>query len=238
MTGKIKNIGAEAVVIGTSIGDVTVESAKISRVDRETGVSSPAPGNAVRAEDAPRKSYSDWHIQQKHGLGFGPGLGSMPGIILFYDHNLSGTSQLHTQLDVNAMTRVNVWDEKIIKTQRTMLLATYRHFFSEHAGFYIGAGGGLADSKFEYNGSSLSGSPNYRYSSTLSGTFLLAEAGWQGKEGYYFHVGLQPAAYVSSSDDYDVSKVPDVSNHRAVANEEHDNLKQLGQISLGFGWFF
>lgn len=225
ISGKIKNVGTEAVVIETSIGEMTVESAKVLRLDRTTD-----------AQPAPQKTTADWRMQQKNGLGFGLGVTSMPGIILFYDRNLSTTSQWHTQLDVNAMSRSTVLGEKIVKTQRSMLLTTYRQFFSEDSGFYFGAGGGYADSKFEYT------SPSYytpfQYSSKASGVFLLGEIGWQGTKGYYFHVGLQPAAYISSRDDFNINSIPDVSNHRTEASKEHDSLKQLSQVSVGFGWFF
>jgi hypothetical protein len=227
ISGKIKNVGTEAVVIETSIGEMTVESAKVLRLERTTD-----------AQPAPRKTYADWHTQQKNGLGFGLGLTSMPGIIMFYDHNLSTTSQWHTQLDVNAMSRSNVLGEQIIKTQRSMILSTYRHFFSENSGFYVGAGGGYADSKFEYKGTPLFSSSTYQYDSKASGVFLLGEIGWQGIEGYYFHVGLQPAAYITSSDNFDINSIPNISNHRSVANQEHDAQKQLSQVSVGFGWFF
>jgi hypothetical protein len=207
---------------------MTVESAKVLRLDRTTD-----------AQPAPKKTYADWHSQQKNGLGFGLGATSMPGIILFYDRNLSSTSQWHTQLDVNAMSRSTILGDQVIKTQRNMLLTTYRQFFSENSGFYVGAGGGYANSKFEYNGSTLYPSyTSYQYSSTAKGVFLLGEIGWQGIQGYYFHVGLQPAVYVASSDDFNINNVTDISNHRSVANQEHDAQKQLSQVSVGFGWFF
>ena len=223
ITGKIRNVGTDAVVIETSIGEMTVESEKIARLDRT-------------AVEAPAKTNADWRMQQKNGLGFGLGVTSMPGILVFYDRNLDPTSQWHTQIDVNAMSRSTILNEKIIKTQRTMILTTYRHFFSEDSGFYIGAGGGYADSQFEYNGSSLY--TPYQYTSKASGVFLLGEIGWQGTKGYYFHVGLQPAAYISSKDDFNIYNISDVSNHRAVANDEHAAQKQLSQVSVGFGWFF
>jgi hypothetical protein len=245
ITGKIKNVGTDEVVITTVIGEITIESAKILRVDRGTDTSpltekqaeSSSPINVDRVEDVSKKSYSDWHMQQKNGFGFGPGISTMPGIILFYDRNLSGKSQLHVQLDVNAMSHSNIAGEEILKTQRSMLLTTYRYFLA-NSGVYLGAGGGYANSQLEYNSSTLFGSTPYQYTAKLNGVFLLGEVGWQGKDGYYFHVGLQPAAYISSSDNYDVNNIPDTSNHRDVANKEHDNLKQLSQLSIGFGWFF
>lgn len=228
ITGKIKSIGPEEVVIVTVIGERTVDSAQILRVDGATST----------PQESPMKSYPDSHMQQKDGLGFGPSISSMPGIILFYDHNLSGTSQLHVQVDGNASSRSNFWGEQLIKTSRSMILTTYRYFPAENNGFYMGAGGGFANSTFTYNSSSISGSTPYQYSSNLNGVFVLGEVGWQGKEGYYFHVGFQPAAYISSNDNYDLNNIPNTSNHRIIANEEHDNLKILSQLSIGFGWFF
>ncbi|MBU1424289.1 MAG: hypothetical protein KKH12_14915 [Gammaproteobacteria bacterium] len=228
ITGKIKSVGTDAVVMDTAIGEMTIESANISKLDRTN--------KETIKEEVPIKTNADWRMQQKDGLGFGLGATLMPGIIFFYDRNLSTTSQWHTQLDLNAMSRTNVNGDEIIKTQRNMLLTTYRHFFDENSGFYIGAGGGYADSKFEYNNPSPYAP--YQYTSKASGVFLLGEIGWQGTKGYYFHVGLQPAAYISSTDDFDINNIPSVTNNRSSANKEHDALKQLSQISVGFGWFF
>ncbi len=224
ITGTIKSVGTETVVIETSVGEMSVESAKISKLDRTSKV-------------APGKTNGEWRIQQNNGLGFGLGIASMPGITLFYDHNLSATSQWHTQLDMNAMKHSSLFGGQTIDTRRNMLLTTYRYFFNDNSGFYVGAGGGYSSSEFEYNNSSYYATP-YRYTSKASGVFLLGEIGWQGIQGYYFHVGLQPAAYISSSDNFDINNVPDVSNHRSVANDDHDAMKKLSQISLGFGWFF
>ena len=68
--------------------------------------------------------------------------------------------------------------------------------------------------------------------------FALAEIGWQGTKGYYFHVGFQPGIYLSYDDNYDVNNVLNYSNHRQVANDEWDKSKRLSQLELGFGWFF
>lgn len=228
ITGEIKNIAPEQVVIVTVIGERTIDSAQILRVDGATKTS----------QESQIKSYPDSHIQQKNGFGFGPGISSMLGINLFYDRNLSSKSQLHVQLNGNTSSRSNLWGEQLIKTNRSMILTTYRYFPAENNGFYMGAGGGYANSTLKYESSSLFGSTPYKYTSSLNGIFALGEVGWQGKDGYYFHVGFQPAAYISSKDDYDVNSIPNTSNHRVTANEEHEKLKTLSQISIGFGWFF
>lgn len=228
VTGKIMNVGPEAVVISTVVGEITIDGARILRVD----------GVAATPEVPPIKSYSDLRMQQRNGFGFGPSISSMLGMTAFYDHNLSSQSQLHVQLIGSASSRSNFWGEQLIKTNRSMLLTTYRYFPAENKGFYMGAGGGFANSTLTYNSSVLSGSTPYQYTSHLKGVFVLGEVGWQGKDGYYFNVGLQPAAYISSSDNYDVNNIPNTSNHRDSANKEHDKLKTLSQISIGFGWFF
>ena len=240
ITGKIKNIGADEVIITTVIGEVSIESTKILRVEGMSNASQAAEqkDQASRAAEPTVKSYPELRMQQKNGLGFGPSIGSMLGINLFYDRNLSTQSQFHVQLNANAGSRSSYWWDQILKTNRTMLFATYRYFPVESTGFYMGAGGGYADGKLEYDNSGWDGSTPYEYTSKLSGTFVLVEAGWQGKDGYYFNVGLQPAAFISSSDNFDVNSIPNTSNHRTLANEEHDNLKSLSQLSVGFGWFF
>ena len=222
------NIGPEEVVISTIAGEITIDGTRILRVD----------GVAATPEVSPIKSYSALRMQQKNGLGFGPSISSMIGVTFFYDHNLSSQSQWHVQLTGSASSRSNLWGEEIIKTNRSMVLTTYRYFPAENKGFYMGAGGGFANSKLTYNSSVFSGPAPYEYTSKLNGVFVLGEVGWQGKDGYYFNVGLQPAAYISSSDNYDVNSIPNTSNHRSSANEEHDNLKTLSQLSIGFGWFF
>ena len=224
ITGEIKNIGENEVVISTIAGEITIESARILKQERR--IAAPTV-----------KSYPDSRLQQKNGLGFGPSIsiGPMLGINLFYDRNLSTQSQLHIQLNASAGSRSNYFLEPIIKTSRNMLFATYRYFPWENAGFYMGAGGGYAEAKLEYD--SYGSTPN-KYTSKLSGTFVMGEVGWQGKDGYYFNVGLQPAAFIASNDNFDINGIPNTSNHRVAANEEHNNLKSLSQISVGFGWFF
>jgi hypothetical protein len=236
ISGKIKEVRANDIVITTTIGEMTIASSKISRVDwtDATRTPLPSPEGVQSAEAAAPKTFSDWRKQQKNGLGFGLGISSVPGITLFYDHNLSGKNQLHFQIDSNASSRSNLLGEELLKSRRGRILTTYRFF--PVGGLYLGLGGGYANSTLEYNASSLA--TPYQYTSNINGLFLIGEIGWQGKDGYYFHVGIQPAGYISSSDNYNENKIPNTSNHRSTANQEHRNLKNLSQLSLGFGWFF
>ena len=66
---------------------------------------------------------------------------------------------------------------------------------------------------------------------------LVAEIGWQGNTGYYFHVGFQPTMYLSYDDDYENSMVEQLVRG-TDAEDLWDDSKQASQISIGFGWFF
>lgn len=191
-----------------------------------------------QAQEPVAGTYPESRMHQKNGLGFGLGLGTMPGVLFFYDHNLDGFSQLHVQADINAKSAQSFFGDSKITATREMLLTTYRYFFTPNSGFYVGAGGGYANSKLEYNSTSIFGGTPIQYSSQMSGIFLLGEVGWQGRDGYYFHVGLQPAGYISNNDNYNENNIPNVSNHRSVANNYHKDLNALSQLSIGFGWFF
>ncbi len=177
-------------------------------------------------------------MNQRDGLGFGLGVSPLVGVHVFYDHNLSGYSQLHVQANVNAGSAQSFFGTSKINVKREMLLATYRYFFTPNNGFYVGVGGGYGDSKLEYSSTDIFSSAQNQYSSKMSGVFLLGEIGWQGRDGYYFHVGLQPATYIQKKDSYDVNNIPDISNHRSVANDYHNRQTELSQLTLGFGWFF
>ena len=186
------------------------------------------------------KSNSEMRKLQTNGFGFGfspsLGIGTQAGLNLFYDHNLSSDSQLHVQVNKGDRSPGTYFDGNVLQANRSMILATYRYFPAENSGFYLGAGGGYAHSTLTYT--SPSTSRPYKYTSTLKGVFVLGEIGWQVIDGYYFNVGLQPAAYITSSDNYDVNNIPNTSYHRALANDEHDYLKILSPLSIGFGWFF
>lgn len=202
------------------------------------GVVSLAFSGTSLADTSPERTWPESRMNQKNGLGFGLGISPLTGTHVFYDHNLGDYSQLHIQVNANYGSAQNILGTTKIKASRNMLLATYRYFFTQNSGFYLGAGAGYADSKLEYSSTDIFSGAQTQYSSKMSGVFVLGEIGWQGRDGYYFHVGLQPAAYIQKNDNYDVNNIPDVSNHRSAADDYHNRQRELSQLTLGFGWFF
>ena len=154
----------------------------------------------------------------------------MFGGVLFYDRNFTEKTQLHIQLNSGSSTAESLLGSKIEIT-RGMILTTYRYFLQKNGGFYLGGGGGFGNSTLKYN-------DTIEYTSKMNGLFLTGEMGWQGIEGYYFNIGYQPSFYITLDDNFDVNKIPDISNHRSKSKEIHDNLKGLGILFIGFGWFF
>ena len=183
-------------------------------------------------------AYQEQRLAQPDGLGFGLSFAELPGINFFYDHTLDLSSQFHLELGSNLGRSENIFGTSSIDVTQLSALATYRRFFSPSKGFYYGAGLGIAKNKLKYSDSGIFGDPATSYNASGQGIFALAEIGWQGTKGYYFHVGLRPAAYLSYSDNYDVSNIPDTANHRDVANSDWDKSKTVSRIELGFGWFF
>jgi len=202
------------------------------------GVFSLAFSGTSLADTSPERTWPESRMNQRDGLGFGLGVAPLVGAHVFYDHNLSGYSQLHIQANFNTGSAESIFGTSKIKATREMLFATYRYFFTPNSGFYVGAGAGYADSKLEYSSTDFFSIAQNQYSSKMSGVFVLGEIGWQGRDGYYFHVGLQPATYIQKSDNYDVNNIPNISNHRSTANDYHNYQKELSQLTLGFGWFF
>jgi len=197
----------------------------------------------------PTKTEAEFRLQEKDGLGIGIDFntnegacvvcGNLMGTSIFYDHNLSSQSQIHSQLKFNQGRMFGtVLVNPVLESTREMVFATYRAFWSENRGYYWGVGGGYAASELTYDFPGISGGTPTHYKSQQDGIFAVAEVGWQGNNGYYFNIGIQPAAYISSSDNFDLNKIPDISNHKSAANTEHSNLKNLTELSIGFGWFF
>lgn len=189
---------------------------------------------SAHAEDIAQKPYAFWRIKQPNGLGIGLSISGISGVIFFYDRNLDEKSQLHLQTSIGRDEAENIFGWEIITLSRTLIFGTYRRFFSEDKGFYYGIGAGYGGSKLEYT----SATSDYSYCAEGNGIFALGEIGWQGKEGFYFHIGFQPALYLTYSDDFDRSQIPTDYRHRTAANDMWENSENIVQLSIGFGWFF
>ncbi|RLB26680.1 MAG: hypothetical protein DRG87_12650 [Deltaproteobacteria bacterium] len=189
---------------------------------------------SVNAEDIGKQPYSYWRVKQPNGLGIGLSLSSTSGVILFYDRNLDEKSQLHLQTSIGRDEAENIFGWEIITLSRTLIFGTYRRFFSKDKGFYYGIGAGYGGSKLEYTPAT----SNHSYCAEGNGIFALGEIGWQGKEGFYFHIGFQPALYLTYSDDFDSSQIPTDYRHRTTANDMWEDSENIIQLSIGFGWFF
>ena len=195
--------------------------------------------------------YSDWRMQEPDGLGFGLSIsGSLFGGHIFYDKNLNIDSQLHVQISSKSTTSgtksgiFTCASKTTLEVTETLLMASYRRFFSQEAGFYYGLGAGYGTNNLVWQrsgGCSGTGSltvSSYEYTASGSGVMAFGEIGWQGNEGYYFHIGYQPAVYLTYSDDYDEEKIPPGTLFRSDANKRWKDAKEPSQLSLGWGWFF
>ena len=194
---------------------------------------------------APQKQvnpYQGQRLSQPNGLGFGLLIAGLAGINGFYDHTFDVSSQLHAQLGYKGGVSTNIFNTSTVDVTQVSVVVTYRRFISPNLGFYYGGGLGLAQNELKYSDTNYYSytyqTTTTRYKASGRGVFALAEIGWQGTKGYYFHVGFQPGIYLSYDDNYDVNNVLNYSNHRQVANDEWDKSKRLSQLELGFGWFF
>ena len=204
------------------------------KTTEEKSVESPEP--IKKPQQTPYGSIGDARIKETNGAGFGSSFSSAFGIVhLFYDINLDSRSQIHVQIGRTITSDYNsdsLFDYEVDAT-RDYGMATYRLFFSENSGFYFGLGAGLSYNKIEYTDNTFSG----KYKASGKGIIALAEIGWQGDTGYYFHVGFQPTLYLTYDDDYDNSTVAELV-WGTDAEDLWDDSKQARQISIGFGWFF
>ena len=187
-------------------------------------------------------TYQELRLSQPDGLGFGLSIAGLFGMQIFYDHTFDVSSQLHAQISHKVGRTTSLFGTSSVDVSQLSALVTYRRFISPNLGFYYGGGMGFAQNELEYSDSSYT-YPDFIYQTTNykasgQGVFVLAEIGWQGDKGYYFHVGFQPGIFLSYDDDYDVSKVNNYSNHRQAANDGWNDSKRLSQLELGFGWFF
>lgn len=228
----------------------------------------PAPQQETLTSQYPDLTYAEMHLKKPVGMGAGLIFDTRKkdrgteifanGGNVFYAINLNESSQLNTQLDISTrepnqpvfnvpepgeQVGDNIYIASSILTAK--LFSTYRVFPISNSGLYIGAGGGLLVSTFKLKTISTYDttlqkytSAPYPYSSQLSGLFVMGEIGWQGKDGYYFHIGFQPAFMVWASDDYDVNNIENAVNFKNEINNVHEKQKSLNKVTIGFSVFF
>jgi len=188
-------------------------------------------------------------MEEPDGLGFGlSGFQLGLGINLFYDKNLDIDSQLHAQISgVSSRTiSIDVYggNKSTLTVTEAVYLLSYRRFFSREEGVYYGMGIGYGTNSLTYEKKDEDIGTSYEYSATGSVMLVVGEIGWQGNDGYYFHIGYQPAAYLTYSDNYDEEKIPVNSSiivskrDRIEVNKKWKYSKVPTQLSIGRRWFF
>ncbi len=145
-----------------------------------------------------------------------------------------------------------------LEINRSLFSATMRWFVDESVlwgisdGFFYGAGGGLGYATLKYQGkdtaavATISGdtesydsiATEYNHSTIGYGIFAVLDAGWQGKENYYFQLSLQPTFYIVYQDGYEDTSIPENPNQRSAVTDRWSKAKDLTRVLLGFGIFF
>ncbi len=145
-----------------------------------------------------------------------------------------------------------------LEINRSLFSATMRWFVDESVlwgisdGFFYGAGGGLGYATLKYQGkdtsavATISGdtesydsiATEYNHSTIGYGIFAVLDAGWQGKENYYFQLSLQPTFYIAYQDGYEDTSIPENPNQRSAVTDRWSKAKDLTRVLLGFGIFF
>ena len=145
-----------------------------------------------------------------------------------------------------------------LEINRSLFSATMRWFVDESVlwgisdGFFYGAGGGLGYATLKYQGkdtdavATISGdtesydsiATEYNHSTIGYGIFAVLDAGWQGKENYYFQFSLQPTFYIAYQDGYEDTSIPENPNQRSAVTDRWTRAKDLTRVLLGFGIFF
>jgi len=209
----------------------------------------------------PDLTYAEMHLKKLTGAGGGFLFGmsdETAGISGYYEINLNEISQLHIQLSSTSrqpnvpLYNVSNAGEDVgngiyiaSEIDTLKVSSTFRVFPKTNSGFYLGIGGGAFISTFNLKTISTydkalikyTSSP-YPYSSKNSGIFAMGEIGWQGKDGYFLHIGYQPAVIVSSHDNFDANSIPNATSYQNEISNVHEKQKALSQFSIGFSLFF
>ena len=178
-----------------------------------------------------------WREHQPYGLGAGFALGNGLGGWLYFDYNLDRQHQVHVQIDAITSTGFSL-SGSTIDVSQSVFSVLIRRSFSPEFGWYYGGGFGLVTTTLDYRYSDWLSGITYQYKAEANGSGILLDIGWQGYDGYYFSIALQPLSVLNSEDDFDVNQIPDVSNHRQYTQEQWDASQSGGRLLLGFGWYF
>ena len=125
--------------------------------------------------------------------------------------------------------------DPIVKLTQTNISITARHVFT--SGWYLGAGLGRYNTTLQVSQDAEGSKPAQELEFYKMGALGLVEAGWQGNDFYYFHIGVRPALIIYYTEVYNVNRVYDVSNHRATTEELWEDGQNYSSLILGFGWY-
>ena len=189
-----------------------------------------------------------WREKQPYGLGGGFGFGLGMGALIYFDYNIDSRNQLHFQYDSLGKESSSLMGSSTINISQTLIAIIVRRSFSPNYGWYYGAGIGLVTTQLDYDSPLESVSTSYnssnlqlvggKYSAEAQGVGYLLDIGWQGYDGYYFTISLQPMATTYTDDNFDANKIADYSNHRSYSEDEWEKAKSSGRIFFGFGGYF
>jgi hypothetical protein len=206
-------------------------------------VETPAEHPSQKPQDA-KAAAGEGRELDNHGLGFGFGSGpATAGLQLYYDYNLNprpnGFDQIHVFLYSGSAAEESLTGGSEVELTQQRVVASYRRVWKSgwFAGVGLGAVGG--ELKYKYDETWLDASyPVVKKTFSYSAGVLMADLGWQGNDGYYFTVGIQPTAFLGFKGNYDESKIPAVSNHRMKASDLWGHAEEDKSLfNIGFGWY-
>jgi hypothetical protein len=182
-------------------------------------------------------NFSDFRESpDQHGVGFGISSLASQGLFLFYDYNLHHKSkQLHLQLDAGYDTRETLLGREVARISLSDLMLTFRHVTPR--GWFIGVGAGLYNTVMNISQDGDSERVGQDLEFWQKGYMLAIDAGWQGNEYYYFHIGARLSTLTKTSEYYEPELIYDISNHRSESASMWKLGNNYGSLSLGFGWY-
>jgi hypothetical protein len=173
----------------------------------------------------------------QHGLGFGIiGQGSS-GLTIFYDYNIHERSkQIHVQYDSTTDSRESLLKDNTSELGQRSLGLSVRHVYD--SGWFLGIAGGWYNTTLDITQDGLGEAQKKQTLNFYHRGFIHGlEAGWQGNDFYYFSIGMRIMGRSKVAQQYDLSKVYDLSNHRSTTAEMWESGKNYSGLYVGFGWY-